>query len=71
MSQKFSISVLAATKAFLPRLYSLAVDQVFKDGLFGTEVSKDSSATLCFPLQYLAISFGNRTTFSSRQLLKI
>lgn len=40
MSQKFSISVLAATKAFLLRLYSLALDQVFKDGLFGTEVSK-------------------------------
>lgn len=40
VSQKFSISVLAATKAFLLRLYSLALDQIFKGGLFGTEVSK-------------------------------
>lgn len=46
MSQKFSISVLAATEAFLLRLYSLALDQALKDGLFGTEVSKDSFATL-------------------------
>lgn len=45
VSQKFSISVSAATGAFLLRLYSLAPDRVFKDGLFGTEV-RDSSATL-------------------------
>lgn len=70
MSQKFSISVLAATEAFLLRLYSLALDQVFKDGLFGTEV-RDSSATLPNTEVETKISVGNQTTFSSRQLLKI
>lgn len=49
MSQKFSISVLAAMEAFLLRLYSLALDQVFKGGLFGTEVSKGQ---LCSSAKY-------------------
>lgn len=70
MSQKFSISVSAATGAFLLRLYSLAPDQVFKDGLFGTEV-RDSSATLPDTEVKRKISAGNQTTFSSRQLLKM
>lgn len=70
VSQKFSISVSAATGAFLLRLYSLAPDQVFKDGLFGTEV-RDSSATLPDTEVKRKISAGNQTTFSSRQLLKM
>lgn len=49
VSQKFSISVLAATKAFLLRCYSLALDLIFKDGLFGTEVSKGQ---LCNSTKY-------------------